>query len=603
LRRHADDELAKGAEVIACDAVVIGAGPAGLATALGLGRTGADVLLVERRTGVSKLPKAMAVSGRSMELLRQWGCDRPIRQRGLPPWRSESIEWRTSLVNGRHIVSLPQVGDARDVLSSLAVSPQTWINVPQYVVEDVLREAVGRLPNVRLCEGMEAIAEEQGPDGVSVRLGRATADPTTPGERRVRAQYVVAADGARASARRRLGVGAHGAGVLGTALSIAFHADPAAFRELGSAFHWVANADLVGMVTLVSQDFAVLNILDEPSRADAHRPMPPSKHLVGLVRRACGIPDLEVGIEAAERWNVTQDLADTYRRERVFLVGDAAHRFPPTGGLGLNTALAEAHNLAWKLDAVLSGWAAEELLDTYEHERRPYAQAASALAVRHFRAMLAVMERIRRLPGRVESAGWQGRAFRHALAGLVARTGRNYSADAVSFGYSYQTREDVVSDGGEGRSWPSGGYVPDTRPGARAPHVWLLKDGRPVSSLDLFEDGFTLLAGPEGHVWVRAARRAGVHCGVPLSAFTVGGGGPLEDPCGRWTVIYGVGPAGVVLVRPDGHVAWRATEPMGSWDEEELAGMLVAVLKEATCADSPQCLNAADVGAPGACVA
>ncbi|MFI1365045.1 FAD-dependent oxidoreductase [Streptomyces griseochromogenes] len=590
--------------MIACDAVVIGAGPAGLATALGLGRTGVDVLLVERRTGVSKLPKAMAVSARSMELLRQWGCDRPIRQRGLPPWRSESIEWRTSLVNGRHIVSLPQVGDTRDVLSSLAVSPQAWINVPQYVVENVLRDAVGRLPNVRFCEGTEATVEEQGPDGVFLRLVRATADAPTQGEQRVRAQYVVAADGSRASTRRRLGVGAHGAGPLGTALSIAFHADPAAFRDLRSAFHWVANADLVGMVTLVSQDFAVLNILDDPSLADVHQPTPRCEHLVGLVRRACGVPDLEVGIEAAERWNITQDLADTYRRERTFLVGDAAHRFPPTGGLGLNTALAEAHNLAWKLDAVLAGWAADELLDTYEHERRPYAQAASVMAVRHFRSMLAVMERIRRLPGRVESGGRQGRAFRHALAGIVARTGRNYSADAVSFGYSYQTGGDPVSDGREGRSWPSDGYVPDARPGARAPHVWLLRDGRPVSSLDLFEDGFTLLAGPEGHVWMRAARRAGVRCGVPLSAFTVGGGGPLEDPCGRWAVIYGVGPGGAVLVRPDGHVAWRATGAMGSSGEEEPARMLVAVLKEATYASgTPQRLNAADLDAPGARVA
>ncbi|MFF3917210.1 FAD-dependent oxidoreductase [Streptomyces sp. NPDC001852] len=589
--------------MIACDAVVIGAGPAGLATALGLGRTGADVLLVERRSGVSRLPKAMAVSARSMELLRQWGCDRPVREQGLPPWRSESIEWRTSLVNGRHIVSLPQVGDARDVLSSLAVSPQTWINVPQYVVENVLRDAVGRLSNVRFCESAEATAEEQGPDGAFVRLNRATADGRTHGEQRVRARYVVAADGSRASTRRRLGVGAHGAGALGSALSIAFHTDPAAFRDLRSAFHWVANADLVGMVTLVSQDFAVLNVLDDPSPADVHQPMPGPERLVALVRRACGVPDLEVGIEAAERWQVTQDLADTYRRERTFLVGDAAHRFPPTGGLGLNTALAEAHNLTWKLDAVLTGWASEELLDSYERERRPYAQAASGFAVRHFRSMLAVMERIRRQPGRVESGGRQGRAFRHALAGIVARTGRNYSADAVSFGYAYQSAGDVVREEAEDRSWPGDPYVPDTRPGARAPHVWLLREGLPVSSLDLFEGGFTLLAGPEGQVWVRAARRAAAHCGVPLNAFTVGGGGPLEDPCGRWTVIYGVGPGGAVLVRPDGHVAWRAQGAVSSWDGEELAHMLVAVLEETTCAGTSPRLKAVGVGAAGVRVA
>jgi putative polyketide hydroxylase len=581
---------------LACDAMVIGAGPVGLAAALGLGRLGVDVLLVERRTKVARLPKAMAVSARSMELLRQWGCDRALRAQGLPPWRSRNIEWRTSVVNGRHIVSLPQLGDAAHVLSSLGTSPQTWLNVPQYNLEEVLRDAVGRLPNVRFWQGVQASVEEQDAHGVLVRFDRSV-EGGGPPRQRARARYVVAADGSRAAVRRRLGVGAGGAGVLGTALSIAFHVDPAGLGELESAFYWVANAQLMGMLTLVSRDFAVLNVLDPPAHTNAGASTPPPEYLVELVRVACGVPDLEVSVEAAERWRIVNDMADAYRRGRVFFVGDSAHRFPPTGGMGLNTGLAEAHNLTWKLDAVMSGWAADELLDSYEKERRPLALATSCLAVRHFRSMQAVLERVGRVPGRVESGGWRGREFRRTLAGLVARTGRNYSADAVSFGYAYPAGALVADEEEVAHPWPPDRYVPDTHAGVRAPHVWLLLDGRMVSSLDLFEGRFTLLTGPEGHAWVRAAHRAGARCGIPLTAFTVGGGGPLEDPCGRWTLIYGVSPAGAVLVRPDGHVAWRTQGPAAAGDEEKLAHRLVAVVDRITCAGGPGARHANGDGA------
>ncbi|MGW7002917.1 FAD-dependent oxidoreductase [Streptomyces sp. NPDC054933] len=573
---------------MACDAVVIGAGPIGLAAALDLGRLGAEVLLVERRTELARLPKAMAVSARSMELLRQWGCDRALRARGLPPWRSRNIDWRTSVANGRHIVSLPQLGDAADVQSALGTSPQTWLNVPQYAVEEVLHDAVGRLPNVRFWQGVEAVVEEQDDRGVRVRLDR-SADGGGLRRQWARARYALAADGSRALTRRRLGVGAGGDGVLGTALSIAFHADLAALGQLENAFYWVANARLVGMVTLVSPDFAVLNVLAPPARMETSAPTPPREQLVELVRVALGVPDLEVSVEAAERWKIVHDVADTYRRERVFFVGDSAHRFPPTGGLGLNTGLAEAHNLTWKLDAVMCGWAAEELLDSYERERRPLALATSRMAVRHFRSMLAVLERVGQLPGRVESDGRRGREFRRTLAGLVARTGRNYSADSVTFGYAYPAGALVADEEEElAHQWPLDRYVPHTHAGVRAPHVWLLLDGRPVSSLDLFQGRFTLLTGPQGHTWVRAARRASASCGVPLAAFAVGGGGPLEDPCGRWTVVYGVGPADAVLVRPDGHVAWRKRVSAAGADEEALLRLLVSVLNQVTCTSGPE---------------
>jgi hypothetical protein len=237
--------------------------------------------------------------------------------------------------------------------------------------------------------------------------------------------------------------------------------------------------------------------------------------------------------------------AERFRAGRVFLAGDAAHLIPPAGGYGMNTGIQDAHNLAWKLAGVLAGWAGPSLLDTYEAERQPVARFVTEQALLNLRQ-----------PGRPEQ---------YATLGLAL--GVSYdSAAAVPDGTPAPEIGNPVTD-----------YVPAARPGSRAPHAWLRRDGARISTIDLFDTDFTLLAATSGQRWRDAAAMAARDLGVPLAAYTIGVGGDLGDEQGTWTQTYGIGPDGAVLVRPDGHVAWRSvaalTEP-----QAELVRALHAIL-------------------------
>lgn len=321
--------------------------------------------------------------------------------------------------------------------------------------------------------------------------------------RPLRARYLVAADGHRSGVRDALGIPLLGDADLGTRRGIAFRADltpwtgpiPRGLYALGG-----------GAVLLATHPDGRWVVNDADLDADA----------VAVVRRVVGVPDLAVEVLAEGRWTAVARSARTYARGPVFLVGDAAHQVPPAGATGVSTATADAHNLAWKLAAVLDGRAGEPLLDTYAAERQPV-------------GLRAVDE------ARAAWLAW------HSASGVpfAGRTLRQ-----VDMGYRYASSA-VVDDGSPDRDGPTD-YAPPADPGRRAPHLWLA-DGR--SLLDLFDRGLTLLTAPDGRAW-RAAAPAGV------AAHTV------DEPA--WPALYGVGPRGAVLVRPDGHVAWRARDLPGA---------------------------------------
>ncbi|MET9970882.1 FAD-dependent oxidoreductase [Streptomyces sp. NPDC006356] len=568
--------------------VVIGAGPVGLATALILGRLGHDVLVVERRRSVSRLPKAMALSTRSMELFRQWGCDGDVRERGIPSSRSRTVEWVTALSGGRHIASVPQTSDPADLVYSIGVSPQAWLNVPQFVVEEVLRRQVDRLPTVRVRSGLEAVVGEADDTGAQVALYRAGGAGANPDgghrhrEHTVHTDFVVAADGAHAPTRTSLGIGAHGPGTVGRALSVGFHTKTADLVELsGSVFSWVANPHLMGMLSVIDPDHAVLNVVSS-SFARSDRPPTPAQALT-MVRTACGLPELDAAVDEARQWTVAVRVAEAYRQHCVFLVGDAAHEFPPTGGLGLNTGLADAHNLAWKLDAVIKGWADRRLLDTYEQERRPLGLATARIAQGHFDTMTSLFGGAARPEPEIAENTSAGRNLRRRLADRLLSTRHNYSSESVSMGYRYRHGAVISDEGTPEPVWPGPTYVPQARPGCRAPHLWLRQGRRLVSTLDLFDRAFTLLTGGDGGVWIDAAREIGERTGIPLYAYSLGGRGALEDFYGRWSQLYGVEPDGAVLVRPDGHVAWVQRGRQGQGGLWPAGVELEAVLRRVTC--------------------
>jgi hypothetical protein len=240
-------------------------------------------------------------------------------------------------------------------------------------------------------------------------------------------------------------------------------------------------------------------------------------------------------------------VAQRFRSGRVFLVGDAAHRHPPSGALGLNTGIQDAHNLAWKLAAVVKEQAGSALLDTYHAERHPV-------------GLLTMEQALARWGTRV-GVGHDG-----AEARLL-----DYAA--IAFGYRYQSAAAIDADGDRPVVLPA---ELSGQPGTRAPHVWLERGGQRLSTIDLFGRGFVLLTGPDGDAWVDAARSQN---GIALDAYRIGDGGDLADPEGRWAAAYGVTIGGAVLVRPDGFVAWR-TERAAEDLAEAVRAALTAVLAQ-----------------------
>jgi hypothetical protein len=267
-----------------------------------------------------------------------------------------------------------------------------------------------------------------------------------------------------------------------------------------------------------------------------------------LVRRAAGVPDLEPEILSVGFWTMSAQIAGRFREGRVLLVGDAAHRTTPAGGLGMNTDLQSAHNLIWKLVAVLNGTASERLLDTYEAERRPVATLNTEASKEGAEQVFDVA---------AAAARGDFDAIRAWVAGMRHHSESRLGQD---LGYTYETGA-IVPDGTPpvARADPIADYAPNARPGARAPHLWLERDGQHLSSLDLFYTAFVVLTGPTADPWRAAAAAIGRQDRIPLQVHGVGASAAadLVDPAGTFLDLYGIEDNGAVLVRPDGFVAWR----------------------------------------------
>ncbi len=295
-----------------------------------------------------------------------------------------------------------------------------------------------------------------------------------------------------------------------------------------------------------------------------------------------GIEDLEVTIKAVSHWGFEGVVAERFRVGRVFLVGDAAHRHPPTGGLGLNTGVQDVFNLCWKLDAVVRGYAGDSLLDTYEAERRPVAAFNVAHSLRNARKHRGIAEAMGLRPGQTEYEGWweienwasatpEGERRRAASDAAVAANAEDYSQLNVEAGFAYELGA-VIADGTPPPIGPVESpieFEPTARPGHHVPHVWLERDGERVSTVDLVaREGFTLFVGARfERAWRAAAATAAAESTCPLTVVAVGS--RLADPDGEWGWVRGTREGGVVLVRPDKHVAWRA-EPAPDRRADEL---------------------------------
>jgi 2-polyprenyl-6-methoxyphenol hydroxylase-like FAD-dependent oxidoreductase len=342
--------------------VVVGAGPAGLATAIALGRYGVDCLLVERRTQPSTLPRATVLSTRTMELVRSWQLEERVLAGSVDV---EWLMWRCETLARASEGSAIEVGVPTRAQASL-VSPTAPACVPQDHFERVLLEEVRALPSVRVALRTDLAGLEHGGDGV--RLTLRDADGAV---REVVARYVVAADGAHSGVRSGLGIRMLGsADVVGGVTALV---RTPLWQALGEHRYGIYVIERPGAESIFlpagPDDRWSFGFQLEPGSTSPR--LPAAGELAALIRAAAGIADLPVRIERVGAFTSAAQVAERFRAGPVFLAGDAAHRVTPRGGTGMNTAVHDGFDLGWKLAWTLAGWAMPELLDTYERERRP----------------------------------------------------------------------------------------------------------------------------------------------------------------------------------------------------------------------------------------
>ncbi|HKT03385.1 MAG TPA: FAD-dependent monooxygenase [Rugosimonospora sp.] len=558
--------------------LIVGGGPAGLTAVLELARRGIEGLLMERRAFTTHFPRAHLLNVRTMETLHDVGIAEQVYRESPPEDRWHKCAWYTSLagpthLHGRKIGEVDAWGGGADAARYAAASPRRYANLPQLRLDTILAEHAARAWPGRVRAQQELVdLKTDGTGATAVVLDRESGRVY-----RVRARFVIAADGGRTCAGL-LGVGVSGPRALLDIVSVYFAADLSAYADPEALLTYfispAGHGTFSGALLALGPDRWGAES-PEWSLGLAHRIGDPGAEDRGtIVRRAreiLGVPDLDMDVRAISHWQFEGVVADRFRAGPVFLVGDAAHRHPPTGGLGLNTAIGDVANLAWKIAAVLAGEANERLLDTYESERRPVAARNVEHSLRNAGRHGPVAAALGLAKGQSEEQGWaqlavwagdtsEGARRRAETAAAVARNAEDYSQLNIEAGFAYEAGA-LIPDGAPPPSGHGSAteFHPTARPGHHVPHVWLERAGARVSTSDLVAPvGMTLFVdAAHAEVWRRAVEAV---TGVRLTVVEVGHA--LADPSEAWTSVRGTGPDGALLVRPDRHVAWRvATAP------------------------------------------
>jgi 2-polyprenyl-6-methoxyphenol hydroxylase-like FAD-dependent oxidoreductase len=511
--------------------LIAGGGLVGLSTAMFLAQHGIRSIAVERMPTASPLPRAAHFHLRTIELFRAAGIEEEVRRQSEQDFVPEGALIAMDNLSGRKLADIiPGLNVGVD--DSLTPCRRLFVNQPG--LERVLRRRTQEV-GAQVLAGRELVGFDQDADGVTAMLR----DIDSGAESSIRCSYLVGADGAHSKVRDILGIPLDGRGIFSNSITIYFHAD--LWRQLGDkpiSIVYINNPMFGGFFRLqkdCQSGFMVVNTVGDPKidpvKAANAAADTSEQRLIELVRTGAGVADLDVKIDGVARWRATSDVARSFQRGRVFLVGDAAHLMPPNGGFGGNTGIHDAHNLAWKLAMVLKGAADPKLLDSYEAERKPVAKFTVEQAYARYVT---------------RTATYLGATDYEPLA-------HDFN---VELGYIYHSPA-ISPDNGDGKGHEDP-RLSLGRPGARAPHLFLERNGKRISTLDFFGRNFVLLAGREGAAWceaghAEASRMSGLHLDVNRVGST-----DLPDPEDQFCATYGLSPTGACLVRPDGFVAWRA---------------------------------------------
>jgi 2-polyprenyl-6-methoxyphenol hydroxylase-like FAD-dependent oxidoreductase len=535
--------------------LVVGAGPSGAMAALLLEQQGIETCLVERQARTKPAPAAHAVNARTLEICRAAGVDMDaLAAAAGDPEEAGQVVFVTRL-GGRVLGRLPyeRQGDEQ-----LALTPTPLRNISQNRFEPILLEALerraGRTPAWR--QQWESCVQ----DGERVRS--VVRDLGSGETCEVTSRYLLAADGAGSRVRSSLGIEPVGPARIQSFIMVHLHVALRGLPEIPPGVLFFTCDPRGGGGVFVVHDLDREAVFMHPFDPDAESEADyDAARCAGLVRDALEDPALDFEVATIGSWTMTAQVAERYREGRVFLVGDSAHRFPPTGGLGLNSGVQDAHNLAWKLAAVLSGEAPASLLDSYESERRPVARnnaeqsLRNALRLAEVPAALGVTDLSEASRARMEEtlASEDGRA---RVRAAVEAQAEHFDMPGLQLGFCYGTGALVRAEGESPPALQVREFVPTGCPGARLPHAWLAGDGGRASLLDRVPlDRFLLVAGPDGAAWLDAL--AGLP-GPPVAGLRLTE--ELLPALVDWLAVAGIAPDGALLVRPDQHVAWRSAK-------------------------------------------
>lgn len=557
------------------DVLIIGSGPAGSTAALALATYGIPHVVVSRYHNTANTPRAHISNQRTMEVFRDLGIQEEADSVATPHHMIGETVFCTS-INGEELGRLRSwgVGPERHADYEMA-SPTLNCDLPQTYSEPLLvRNAMARGSRYRWSTSYVGLIQDEGGVHVLVR------DRLNNSEYTIHAKYLIGADGARSQVARDVELPMEGE--MGKSGSINIHCkmDLAPWCEnRESVLYWVLQPGAsvggigLGLVRMVRpwNEWLVTwgyDIDQEPPQLDDEK-------AADIVRQLIGDPDLDVEVLDHSLWTVNEMYATRNTAGRVFCVGDAVHRHPPSNGLGSNTSIQDSFNLAWKLSYVLKGWAGEELLESYNDERVPVGKQIVKRAnksIAEFGGILDALgldprddiETMQRQIAARKEPGAEGERRRQALREALTLKNYEFNCHGVEMGQRYESTA-IASDG---TPWPEYTRDPElyfhqtSHPGARLPHAWVAvadPTQSRISTLDLCGNGaFTLLTGINGGAWVDAAEQIAAELEVPLNVFRIGAGGDYEDLYGDWAQLREIADEGAILVRPDQHVAWRS---------------------------------------------
>lgn len=559
------------------DVLIVGTGPTGATTALALASYGVRCHMISKHNWLADTPRAHITNQRAVEVLRALGIEEQVKAVATP-WEWMGDTMFTTSLSGPEIARIKTWGTGEERIGDyLQASPCTMLDVPQTLMEPILVEnAAAR--GAQVSFNTEYLGHKQDAEGVTVRLrNRITGEEYTQ-----RVKYLVGADGATSKIVEELDLPLEGVMARAGTVYILFTADLTQYvAHRPSILHWILNPAAsfgeIGMATFRAIRPWDKWIMGWGFDLEQGAPDLSPEFIKSQVRTLVGDPTLEFEVDRTMTWYVNQQHATLMHRGRVFAGGDATHRHPPSSGLGSNTCMGDAFNLAWKLAYVVKGYADHSMLESYSQERVPVGEQIVARA-NQSRLDYAPIREAFKVEGAanpteaglalMQSPGPEGVAARAKLYAALDLKNHEFNAEGVELNQRYASVAIIDEPDATPEVFERDRelYVQvTTRPGAKLPHAWLVnEDHRRVSTLDVTGNGtISLVTGLSGTAWVDAVNKLGKEFVKPV---VIGSPG-AQDLYGNWNRVSQMPEGGALLVRPDGFIAWRHRDPVTDPDE------------------------------------